>query len=94
MCFDLSNETISPFECLFIWPIAVPSRFTALLASRAPIALVLAAHYAVLLHGAGLVWFIGSWGREIVEEVTSLMPGEMRRLVDGLRELLGVSCPG
>jgi hypothetical protein len=45
---------------VLIWSVTVPREFPLLVSRRAPVALVLLAHYAVLFHNATDVWFIGT----------------------------------
>ena len=48
--------------------------FAKQLEERGGLALVLLAHYAVLLHGAGDVWWCRGWGRALVEAIEATLP--------------------
>ena len=50
----------------FVWPINLPPKFLELLAEQRPEAMVILAHYCVLLHWAGdeeEEWFLKGWSR-------------------------------
>lgn len=50
--------------------------FAKQLEEREGMALVLLAHYAVLLHGAGDVWWSRGWGRALVQAIEEALPSE------------------
>ncbi|KAH8745551.1 hypothetical protein F5883DRAFT_438806 [Diaporthe sp. PMI_573] len=50
-----------------------PAAYFTLLQQRQPPALILFAHFGVLLHDVKYFWFIGTWGKEIVEVVRDLL---------------------
>jgi hypothetical protein len=81
MCINVLWTSESYVECLFIWPVTMPRGFPLLVSRHAPVALVLLAHYAVLLHNARDVWFIGDLGRRITEEIVSLVPEGMAEFI-------------
>lgn len=55
------------------WPILVSAGFTDLLLKRVPEALVILAHYAVLLHTHRGVWVVADSGRLLVEFITEYL---------------------
>lgn len=81
MCINVLRTSQSYAECLFIWPVAMPREFPLLVSRHAPVALVLLAHYAVLLHNARDVWFIGDLGRSVIGEIASLVPEGMAEFI-------------
>ncbi|KAH6691489.1 hypothetical protein F5X68DRAFT_267653 [Plectosphaerella plurivora] len=50
-----------------------PAAYFTLLQQRQPQALILFAHFGVLMHDLRQFWFIGAWGKEIVEVVGDLL---------------------
>lgn len=81
MCINILRTSRSHAECLPVWPVAMPREFPAFVSRHEPFALVLLAHYAVLLYKARDVWFIGNLGRSVVEEIACLIPEEMAEFV-------------
>ncbi|KAL1966365.1 hypothetical protein VTN77DRAFT_4507 [Rasamsonia byssochlamydoides] len=65
----LENRTAA----IFAWPISVPAEFVDLLMHRRPEALVILAHYAVLLHDCREIWIFGSGGKYLIESITSYL---------------------
>lgn len=56
-------------ESITTWPLIIPVEFTDLLAQRRPEALVILAHWAVLLIHHRELWFVGNAARFIIESV-------------------------
>ncbi|KAH7368395.1 hypothetical protein B0T11DRAFT_63899 [Plectosphaerella cucumerina] len=50
-----------------------PAAYFTLLQQRQPPALILFAHFGVLVHEIRHFWFIGAWGKEIVDVVSDLL---------------------
>ncbi|KAF1829542.1 putative C6 finger domain protein [Decorospora gaudefroyi] len=60
------NSPISRYQMICEWTMLVPPLFTELLASKRPVALIVLAHYAVLLHYGRHLWQVGDSGRYIL----------------------------
>jgi hypothetical protein len=62
----------------FVWPITLPPKFVDLLNEKQPEALIILAHYCVIVHwgekGEHTVWFLMGWGRYMFETVRDLLP--------------------
>lgn len=62
----------------FIWPINLSPRFLDLLSEKQPEALVILAHYCVLIHWgetkAEDLWFIAGWAGFMLETIKELIP--------------------
>ena len=54
---------------VFIWCAIVPEGFVAKLTKRDPMALVIVAHWAILLHSVRAQWWAGDRGRRLVEAI-------------------------
>lgn len=64
------------------WPICLGEDFVNLLRRRQPVALAILAHYAVLLHVAGLEkWYLRSWGQRVLEDISGSIDPQFRSLV-------------
>lgn len=58
------------------WPVVVPSEYIDMLVQRRPEALVLLAHFAVLLHSCRDMWVFGNGGRFIIECISQYLGSE------------------
>lgn len=69
--FDAEQHKTSDQGVVFAWPVLVSEEFTDLLLKRQPEALIILAHYAVLLHARRHVWVVGEAGRMLIESITA-----------------------
>ncbi|MCJ1274391.1 hypothetical protein MMC21_002187 [Puttea exsequens] len=80
-CFIRMNNR-PPYECevsiAFLWPVLVPSEFMKLLNSRRPIALVILAHYCVILHHLDDYWWTRGWAMHIIRNIHRELEDEWR----------------
>jgi hypothetical protein len=58
----------------FVWPNFVDDEFLGLLTARNPMALVIFAHYAVILDQSKSLWWCANWGVRIISAVASCLP--------------------
>ncbi|EXJ62543.1 hypothetical protein A1O7_02981 [Cladophialophora yegresii CBS 114405] len=62
----------------FVWPINLPPRFLDLLSEKQPEAMVILAHYCVLIHWGESIkedtWFISGWAEYMLETITESIP--------------------
>ncbi|KAI4181892.1 MAG: hypothetical protein L6R41_006344 [Letrouitia leprolyta] len=65
--------TRSSVECeigtAFTWPVEVPDKFVQLLQARRPEALVILAHYCVVLHHLDNYWWLTGWSAQLLENI-------------------------
>ncbi|UPL01191.1 hypothetical protein LCI18_012125 [Fusarium solani-melongenae] len=60
----------------FLWPLRMPSRYLSLTRQREPLALVVLAHYCVLLQYAeASCWFIKGWAAGVLTSITASLAG-------------------
>lgn len=71
-----------------IWPVVVPERFIMELRNRAPMALAILGHYAVLLHSNNGPWWLEGRGKLLLEAVCQVLPSEWLSAVDWPRETI------
>lgn len=70
--FDsVRKDEARAFTAVSEWQIRVSHRYITLLRERRPEALVLLAHYGVLLHYARVYWAVGDSGRFLIKSITS-----------------------
>ncbi|KAL2444210.1 hypothetical protein ABEF95_015902 [Exophiala dermatitidis] len=67
---------------LFTWPVLVSSEYLALLRHRQPEALVILAHYAVLLHRGRRFWLLGDGGQFLIESVCATLGPEWQKWLE------------
>ncbi|PYH78803.1 hypothetical protein BO82DRAFT_341731 [Aspergillus uvarum CBS 121591] len=60
----------------FLWICSLPTGFLDLLRRRRPLALVILAHYCVVLHALRQRWWIAGWGRQVFQTVYDILEGE------------------
>lgn len=60
------------------WPVEVPDAFLELLKARAPEALIILAHYCVVLHHLDGYWWMRGWGAHLIENIYNELNGSYR----------------
>ncbi|KAJ9603474.1 hypothetical protein H2200_012252 [Cladophialophora chaetospira] len=62
----------------FVWPINLPPRFLDLLSEKQPEAMIILAHYCVLIHWGATAkddtWFISGWAEYMLETIRDSIP--------------------
>ncbi|PLB41572.1 uncharacterized protein BDW47DRAFT_122614 [Aspergillus candidus] len=72
------------------WTYHVPAAFLPLARQRRPFALVLLAHYAVILHAMRASWWVGEWGERIIRECGLALGGEWKGALGWVVDATGV----
>lgn len=57
-------------QLVFAWPVIVPAEFSSLLSQGIAEALIILAHYAVLLHAHRWLWVIGDGGEFLIRSIS------------------------
>jgi hypothetical protein len=65
----------------FCWSFRIPAEYLELLEARRPFALVVLAHYTVILHHLRGSWWMGDWGNRILQEIGDLLDPEWQELI-------------
>ncbi|KAL2862603.1 uncharacterized protein BJX67DRAFT_391171 [Aspergillus lucknowensis] len=73
---EKADEQHASINAVVAWPVLISLDFSDLLEQRRPEALVILAHYAVLLHRFRDSWVLGGSGRFVIEEVTRYLGEE------------------
>lgn len=85
-----TTTTTPPSDALLkLWIHLVPERYMALLSTRQPGALVIFAHYAVLLRRGEHYWFLGGLAERILRVAEAMVPGEWGVWLEWPREQIG-----
>ncbi|KAJ5440172.1 uncharacterized protein N7458_011170 [Penicillium daleae] len=82
-----------PTDFAFCWAYRIPVRFQDLIRERQPFALVVLAHYAVVLHHLHESWWMGSWGTRILNEIVDYLDPEWRELISWPIDATGCLVP-
>lgn len=77
----------------FCWCFRIPEPFLDLMTSHQPFALVVLAHYAVILHHLRDMWWMGDWGTRILREIGELLEPEWRELISWPIDATGCFIP-
>lgn len=67
---------------IFTWLVMVQASYVAQLEKKDPMALVILAHYAVLLHSSDGQWWIGGRGAQLLEAIYQTLPPEWLSAVE------------
>ncbi|KAI4148826.1 MAG: hypothetical protein LQ341_001479 [Variospora aurantia] len=77
--------TRSSVECeigtAFTWPVEVPDKFIELLHARRPEALVILAHYCVVLHHLDKYWWLEGWAVHVMDSIYSELTESWREWI-------------
>lgn len=74
-------EGVEPKMFAFCWTFQVSAGFLELLEAREPFALVVLAHYAVILHHLRDCWWMGDWGTRILSQIGNSLDSEWRAFI-------------
>ncbi|RMD43481.1 hypothetical protein DV735_g1631, partial [Chaetothyriales sp. CBS 134920] len=71
------NSNESPVLASFVWPITLPPHFLDLLGEKQPEALVILAHYCVVIYWGERdnTWFLRGWASYMLETIKRSIPG-------------------
>ncbi|KAF9884632.1 hypothetical protein FE257_001385 [Aspergillus nanangensis] len=73
----------------FQWIIQIPPRFIDLLRERHPFALVILAHYAVILHALRRHWWVGDWGDRLIRAIGHHLDAGWKRSISWVIDATG-----
>ncbi|KAK9372449.1 uncharacterized protein V1513DRAFT_460580 [Lipomyces chichibuensis] len=76
------------------WPITVPQEYIALLWSRQPMALVILAHYCVILRLLDRRWWLTGWSEKLVKEIYNSLDASWRPSIRWPVEAVGLAEKG
>lgn len=94
--FDAQSKPSGPEDMVhmvFSWPLLVSSGYTDMLLQQRPEALIILAHYAVLLHYCRELWVIGDSGRFLIQHITREVGTDWEEWLAWPNEVLQVSRP-
>ncbi|KAL8863637.1 MAG: hypothetical protein Q9178_000320 [Gyalolechia marmorata] len=72
----------------FTWPVEVPDKFIQLLNARAPEALVILAHYCVVLHHLDDYWWMKGWAAHVMGNIYNELNASWREWIQWPQETI------
>lgn len=78
----------------FLWIIRVPSEYIDLIQEKEPFALVILAHYAVILNSLKRQWWMGDWGARVLRAIGEVLNAEWRPALSWVIDSTGCHVPG
>lgn len=83
---DQENPRI--YQLIMTWPHKISPRFCELIDLRDPVALVLLAHYAVLMSMRKRLWWLASWPELLLKQIGSVLGADWDRWLEWPRSML------
>ena len=80
-CFRNSIPVAEDTSVVLCWLALIPQDLTTLIVKKEPMAYVLLAHYAVLLHALRNIWWCKSWGVELFRFIRSKLDEDWQELI-------------
>ncbi|KAE8356660.1 hypothetical protein BDV28DRAFT_83171 [Aspergillus coremiiformis] len=77
----------------FQWIFCIPPRFIDLLEERQPFALIILAHYAVILYSLRGHWWMGEWGSRLISQVGQHIGAESKQSISWVLDATGCYIP-
>ncbi|EAW08520.1 uncharacterized protein ACLA_032550 [Aspergillus clavatus NRRL 1] len=77
----------------FQWMYHIPSTFLDLVRERRPFALVILAHYAVILHFMRSRWWIGEWGSPVIQQIGQHLDSQWQQSISWVVDATGCYIP-
>ena len=72
-CLAYTTRSSDPGIHGLLWILRIPSEYLDLLQNREPFALIILAHYCVIMYHLRKRWWMGDWGVRVLEEICGLL---------------------
>lgn len=79
--YDTYKYIAGDRSLVFVWTVVVNNEFVAALQAREPMALVILAHYGILIHSVDEQWWAKGRGAELIEAIHLELPAEWKDAV-------------
>lgn len=76
-----------------IWISRIHPRFMSLLEERQPFALVILAHFNVIIHSLRGQWWMGEWNSRVLQELGLVLDAEWRKSINWVMDATGCYIP-
>ena len=93
-CFiKMNSRTVDECEVsiAFLWPVMIPPEFVDNLHAGEPLALVILAHYCVILHHLDSYWWMNGWATYIVRKIDRELEESMRPWLHWVTKIVNVN---
>lgn len=87
-----SRNVYGLWAALQVWPVRVPQEYFNLLKQRHPIALILLAHYCILLLPLEVNWYMNGYSRRLITRIYGQLDKEWRLWLQWPLEEIGLQC--
>ncbi|KAF7589976.1 hypothetical protein BBP40_003467 [Aspergillus hancockii] len=77
----------------FEWIFQIPPRFIDLLRERQPFALIVLAHYAVIMHSLRGHWWVGEWAARLISQIGQHLCAESKQSINWVLDATGFCIP-
>ena len=88
--FERSSTIIEEEGLVFIWAATVSEQYMIRLQNKEPMALVILAHYAVLLHGINGQWWANGRGSQLVDAISETLPAVWQAAINWPRDAVQI----
>ena len=78
-------------ENVFRWPIVLPESYLVHLKNRKPMAMVILAHYCVILEGLDSYWWSAGWAGHLFEAIYRSLDDNWRPMLQWPMQMIGVA---
>lgn len=85
------EKSFDNLERVFRWPMVIPETYFDFVRCRKPGALVILAHYSVILHKLDYCWWSQGWGAHLLETIYRYLDEDWRPLIRWPVERIGLS---
>lgn len=93
-CLAYTKSSSDPGLSGLYWILRVPSAYLDLLPSREPLALIILAHYCVVLFHLRDRWWMGNWGTVVLQEIASSLGRDRLASIDWAIDSTGICIGG
>lgn len=90
LCLQYTTQGSDPGIAGLLWILKFPSEYLALLERRDPLALIVLAHYCVVMYHLRERWWMSDWGVRGLHEICELLGREGPRTISWAIDAVGV----
>lgn len=95
MALSSTHQEIDMIGVVFAWPIKVPEAYFVMVRKRVPEALILLAHYSLLLNSVDKLWYMRGMSRRLLQTIHSKIGDELESSISWpLQELIVMEFKG
>lgn len=93
-CLAYTKYSSDPGLAGLSWILRIPSAYLDLLPSREPLALIILAHYCVVLFHLRERWWMGNWGAMVLQEIATILGHHHLASIDWAIDSTGICIGG